>query len=100
MGGGVAIFDFDNDGRMDLFFTNGAALKDPMSKDEVADKSQPKYWNRLYQQKTDGTFTDVTERAGLKGVRLQHGRRRRRLRQRRICRSICHRLQSGSSVSQ
>ena len=30
MGGGVAIFDYDNDGRMDLFFTNGAALKDPM----------------------------------------------------------------------
>ena len=67
MGGGVAIFDFDNDGRMDLFFNNGAALKDPMPKDEVADKSQAKYWNRLYQQKTDGTFADVTERAGLKG---------------------------------
>jgi enediyne biosynthesis protein E4 len=67
MGGGVAIFDFDNDGRMDIFFSNGAALKDSMSKDEVADKSQPKYWNRLYRQKTDGTFADVTERAGLKG---------------------------------
>jgi hypothetical protein len=67
MGGGVAMFDYDNDGRMDLFFTNGAALKDRMSKDELADKSQPKYWNRLYQQKPEGTFTDVTERAGLKG---------------------------------
>jgi hypothetical protein len=67
MGGGVAIFDYDNDGRMDLFFTNGAALKDPMGKDDLPDKTQPKYWNRLYQQKPDGTFTDVTERAGLKG---------------------------------
>ena len=73
MGGGVAIFDYDNDGRMDLFFTNGAALKEPMAKDEMPDKSQPKYWNRLYQQKIDGTFTDVTERAGLKGVGYSMG---------------------------
>ena len=67
MGGGVAIFDYDNDGRMDLFFTNGALLKDPMPKDAVPDKSDPKFWNRLFHQKADGTFEDVTERAGLKG---------------------------------
>lgn len=73
MGGGVAIFDYDNDGRMDLFFTNGAALKQSMSKDDVPDKSQPKYWNRLFQQKADGTFSDVTERAGLKGVGYSMG---------------------------
>src|SRR5215203_1313338 len=73
MGGGVALFDYNNDGRMDLFFTNGAALKDKMSKDDLADKTQPKYWNRLYQQKPDGTFTDVTERAGLKGVGYSMG---------------------------
>jgi hypothetical protein len=73
MGGGVAIFDYDNDGRMDLFFTNGAELKDPMPKEELPDKSQPKYWNRLYQQKPDGTFADVTERAGLKGVGYSMG---------------------------
>src|SRR5216684_2734905 len=67
MGGGVAMFDYDNDGRMDLFFTNGAALKDPMPKTELPDKREAKYWNRLYHQKPDGTFEDVTEAAGLKG---------------------------------
>ncbi|MCM3906394.1 MAG: CRTAC1 family protein, partial [Pyrinomonadaceae bacterium] len=66
-GGGVAVLDYDNDGRMDLFFTNGAALKDPMPKGEMPDKRDPKYWNRLYNQEADGTFADVTERAGLKG---------------------------------
>lgn len=67
MGGGVAMFDYDNDGRMDLFFTNGARLSDPMPKGASPDKSDPKYWNRLYHQKADGTFEDVTERAGVKG---------------------------------
>ena len=66
MGGGVAILDYDNDGRMDLFFTNGALLKDPMT-GAIPDKSAAQSWNRLYHQKPDGTFEDVTERAGLKG---------------------------------
>src|SRR4029079_10903113 len=47
MGGGVAMFDYDNDGLMDLFFTNGAALKDPMTKSDLPDKRAPKFWNRL-----------------------------------------------------
>jgi hypothetical protein len=67
MGGGVAMFDYENDGRMDLFFTNGALLKDPMGKADVPDKRDPKYWNRLYHQKADGSFEDVTETSGLKG---------------------------------
>jgi len=67
MGGGVAMFDYDGDGRLDLFFVNGAALSDPMSEGQPADKSDPKYWNRLYRNEGDGTFTDVTEKAGLKG---------------------------------
>jgi hypothetical protein len=67
MGGGVAMFDYDNDGRMDLFFTNGAALKDPMPKTGDPNKRDAKYWNRLYHQKADGTFEDVTESSGLNG---------------------------------
>jgi enediyne biosynthesis protein E4 len=67
MGGGVALFDYDNDGRLDIYFTNGAALADPMSSDARPDKRDPRFWNRLYHQKADGTFEDVTERAGVKG---------------------------------
>jgi hypothetical protein len=67
MGGGVALFDYDDDGRLDIFFTNGAALQDPMPKGAMPDKRDPRYWNRLYHQKPDGTFEDVTERAGVRG---------------------------------
>ena len=67
MGAGVAMLDYDNDSRLDLFFTNGARLDDPMPKNTAPDKRDPKYWNRLYHQKSDGAFEDVTERAGVKG---------------------------------
>ena len=68
MGSGVATFDYDNDGLLDLFFVNGAPLSDPTPKGTVPQKASPKDWNRLYHQKKDGTFEDVTERAGLAGV--------------------------------
>jgi hypothetical protein len=67
MGGGVALFDYDNDGRLDIFFVNGAKIDDPMKPGSLPDKSDRKYWNRLYHQNPDGTFTDVTEKAGLPG---------------------------------
>ena len=72
MGGGVALLDYDNDGRLDIFFTNGAKIDDPMPDDKLPDKSDRKFWNRLYHQNSDGTFTDVTEKAGLTGMPQNH----------------------------
>ena len=68
MGAGVALFDFDNDGRLDIFAVNGAPLTDPTPEGTIPQKTGPKYWNRLYHQKQDGTFEDVTEKAGLQGT--------------------------------
>jgi enediyne biosynthesis protein E4 len=68
MGGGVALLDYDNDGRLDIFLTNGAKIDDPMSADKQPDKSDPACWNRLYRQTPDGTFADVTEKARLTGM--------------------------------
>jgi len=67
MGAGVAMFDYNNDGYQDLFFVNGARLLDPMPSGASPDKSDPRFWDRLYRNNRDGTFTDVTEKAGLRG---------------------------------
>src|SRR5882762_6044814 len=67
MGAGVAMFDYDNNGYQDLFFVNGAKLLDPMPRGASPDKSDPRFWNRMYRNNRDGTFTDVTESAGLRG---------------------------------
>ncbi len=63
MCGGIAILDFDNDGRMDIFLTNGA--KFPELK-----KSDSTFYNTLLRNRGDGTFEDVTQKAGLTGADL------------------------------
>lgn len=68
MGAGVALFDYDNDGRLDIYLVNGAPLNDPTPKGTIPQKTGPAYWNRLYHQKQDGTFEDATEKAGLQGA--------------------------------
>ena len=73
MGSGVALLDYDNDGRLDIFLVNGAPLANPTPKGTIPQKTGPKYWNRLYHQKPDGTFEDVTEKAGLQGTGYDMG---------------------------
>ena len=58
-GTGVAFIDYDNDGWQDLFFVNGTRLDDTLPKNE------PLPTNRLFRNKGDGTFEDVTQKAGL-----------------------------------
>ena len=68
MGSGVALFDCDNDGRLDLYLVNGAPFSDPEPKGSIPQKTGPEYWNRMYRQKPDGTFEDITEKSGLQGI--------------------------------
>jgi hypothetical protein len=63
MCGGVAAFDYDNDGKEDLFFTNGATLPEET-------KSKSSFYNALLHNNGDGTFDDVTAKAGLDGEHL------------------------------
>ena len=62
-GCGCAFIDYDNDGWMDLFLLSGTRLEGP----------PPGATNRLYKNNRDGTFTDVTEKAGLHAVGWANG---------------------------
>jgi len=66
MAGGVAIFDYNNDGRPDLYFSNGAAVPS-------LEKESPRYHNRLYRNDGGMKFTDVTSEAGLAGAGYSMG---------------------------
>ncbi|MGI8961229.1 MAG: CRTAC1 family protein [Bryobacteraceae bacterium] len=68
MGSGVALFDYDNDGLLDIYLVNGARIDDPTPPGTIPQKDGQQYWNRLYHQKKDGTFEDVTEHARVAGA--------------------------------
>lgn len=68
MPGGVALLDYNNDGLLDVFLVNAGHVADPLRSPANFDRRNPSYWNRLYRQNKDGSFTDVTLQAGLQNA--------------------------------
>ena len=66
MPGGIAVLDYDGDGKPDIYFTNGADIPS-------LEKSSPKYWNRLYRNEGNWQFRDATESAGVAGAGYSMG---------------------------
>src|ERR1700740_1575570 len=68
MPGGVALLDYNNDGLLDVFLVNAGHVRDPLPRGPGFDRHEPSYWNRLYRQNKDGSFTEVRQQAGLANV--------------------------------
>ena len=66
MCGGVGLVDYDSDGLLDIFLVNSGRFRVEGKQGRI-DRSKPELWNRLYRNNGDGTFTDVTEKAGVSG---------------------------------
>jgi hypothetical protein len=63
MCGGIALIDYDGDGKIDIFFTNGGKLPDYARPD-------PSYYSCLLRNRGDGTFEEITEKANITGKNL------------------------------
>lgn len=66
MTGGVGVLDYNHDGRQDIYFANGAEIPS-------LEKISTQYWNRLYRNNNDGSFSDVTAEAGVAGAGYSMG---------------------------
>jgi hypothetical protein len=100
MGAGVALFDYDNDGCLDIFLVNGAPIADPMPKGTVPNKTGSQYWNRAVPPEARRNVRRSDRESGPARRGLRDGSGRRRLRQRRLRRSLRDRLRRQPALPQ